>query len=176
MKQLKLILATITVGLFFLSFINDNQTAEVGLDAGNKAPVFKTELIDDTPFNLDDLEGKMVLLNFWASYDSQSRMNNYYLNQLLTEYGNEGFHNGEEFVVVSISLDRFKAPLKLAIEQDETMKFLHICDFKGANGSISKMYNINNPVNILIDGEGRIVNKDVEYSTIERSLAFLAAI
>ncbi|MCG8578634.1 MAG: TlpA family protein disulfide reductase [Bacteroidales bacterium] len=176
MKQLKLILATITVSLFFLSFINDNQDAIVGLEAGNKAPVFQTELIDGTPFNLEDLQGKMVLLNFWASYDAQSRMNNYYLNDLLETYQTQAFHKGEEFVVVSISLDRFKAPLKLAIEQDETMEFMHICDFMGANSSISKMYNIEEPVNILIDGEGRIVNKDVEYSTIEKSLAFLSAI
>ena len=176
MKQLKLILATITVSLFFLSFINDNQDAIVGLEAGNKAPVFQTELIDGTPFNLEDLQGKMVLLNFGASYDAQSRMNNYYLNDLLETYQTQAFHKGEEFVVVSISLDRFKAPLKLAIEQDETMEFMHICDFMGANSSISKMYNIEEPVNILIDGEGRIVNKDVEYSTIEKSLAFLSAI
>ena len=175
MKQLKLILATITVGLFFLSFINDNQAAVVGLEEGDTAPSFQAELIDGTPFNIEDYAGKMVLLNFWASYDAQSRMNNYYLNDIYSTYRKQAFLNGKELVVVSISWDRFKAPLKLAIEQDETMNFMHICDFKGANGSISKMYNINKPVNILIDGEGRIVNKDVEYSKIERSLAFLAA-
>lgn len=176
MKQLKLILATVIVSLSFLSFMNDDNVAEVGLEAGDKAPSFQTVLIDGTPFNLEDLQGKMVLLNFWASYDAQSRMNNYHINELYSTYQNEKFLKGKELVVVSISLDRFKAPLKLAIEQDETMEFKHICDFMGSNGSISTMYNINKPVNILIDGEGRIVNKDVEYSKIERSLAFLSAI
>jgi len=176
MKQLKLILATLIVGLAFLSFMNDNEAGVVGLEAGNKAPVFQTSLIDGTPFNLEDQGGKMVLLNFWASYDAQSRMNNHYLNELYATYQNQAFQNGKELVVVSISLDRFKAPLHLAIQQDETMDFMHICDFMGAKGSISMMYNINEPVNILIDGEGRIVNKDVEYSKIKRSLAFLAAI
>ena len=176
MRQLKLILATITVSLFFLSFMNDSKEAVIGLEAGNKAPVFQAELIDGTPFNLEDLKGKMVLLNFWASYDAQSRMNNFYLNQIHEAYQKQSFHNGEEFVVVSISLDRFKAPLNLAIEQDETMEFMHICDFMGAKSSISTMFNINEPVNILIDGEGRIVKKDVKYSKIEKSLAFLSAI
>ena len=176
MRQLKLILATVTVSLFFLSFITDNQEAVIGLEAGDKAPVIQAELIDGTPFNLKNLNGKMVLLNFWASYDSQSRMHNFYLNQIHKDYQNEDFHNGSEFVVVSISLDRFKAPLHLAIEQDETMNFMHICDFMGANSSISKMYNIKEPVNILIDGEGRIIKYDVKYSQIEKSLAFLAAI
>ncbi|WP_439181778.1 TlpA family protein disulfide reductase [Carboxylicivirga taeanensis] len=176
MKQLKLILATVTVGMSFLSFMIDNQEPLVGLEAGNKAPAFQATLIDGTPFNLENLEGKMVLLNFWASYDAQSRMNNYYLNSLYETYKQERFYKGEEFVVVSISLDRFKAPLHLAIEQDETSDFLHICDYEGINSSISTMYNINQPVNILIDGEGRIVNKDVKYSQIEKSLAFLSAI
>ncbi len=176
MKELKLKLATITVGLFFLSFINDNQTAIVGLEEGNKAPVFQTELIDGTPFDIEDHTGKMVLLNFWASYDAQSRMNNHHLNEIYSTYQKQAFLKGKELVVVSISLDRFKAPLYLAIEQDETMNFMHICDLMGANGHISKMYNIKKPVNILIDGEGRIVNKDVKYSKIEKSLAFLAAI
>ncbi len=176
MKQLKLILATVTVGLFFLSFMNDNQDAIVGLEAGDKAPVFQAEQIDGTPFNLENLDGKMVLLNFWASYDAQSRMNNYYLNELYESYKQQSFYKGEELVVVSISLDRFKAPLNLAIEQDETFDFLHICDYEGTNGSISTMYNITKPVNILIDGEGRIVSKDAKYSKIEKSLAFLSAI
>jgi peroxiredoxin len=176
MRQLNLILATVTVSLFFLSFNTDNHETVIGLEAGNKAPVIQTELIDGTPFNLEDLKGKMVLLNFWASYDSQSRMNNCYLNQIHENYQNVNFQKGNEFVVVSISLDRFKAPLNLAIEQDETMNFMHICDFMGANSSISKMYNIEEPVNILIDGEGRILKYDVEYSQIEKSLAFLAAI
>ncbi len=176
MKQLKLGLATVIVGLGFLSFIDINEEALVGLDAGNKAPAFETELIDGTAFNLRELEGKMVLLNFWASYDAQSRMNNYHFNQMLETYKNERFNNGQEMVIVSISLDRFKAPLNLAIEQDETMNFMHICDFMGTEGNISKLYKINNPINILIDGEGRIVKKDVKYSPIEKSLAFLSAI
>ncbi len=164
------------VGLFFLSFMVDRKGSVVGLDTGNKAPVFQAALMDGTAFNLEDLKGKMILLNFWASYDAQSRMNNYHLLDLLKHYEQKAFISGKELIVVSISLDRFKAPLKLAIEQDQTMRFRHICDFMGANSSISKMYNIEEPVNILIDGEGRIIIKDVKYSKIEKSLAYLSAI
>jgi peroxiredoxin len=176
MKQLKLILATVIVGVGFLSFMGENQAADIGLEIGNEAPDIQTELIDGSSFELSDYRGKMVILNFWASYDAQSRMNNFHLNQIYSDYLNQDFHKGQDLVVVSISLDRFKSPLKLAIEQDETADFKHICDFAGNNGSIAKMYDINNPINILIDGEGRIVTKDVEYSKIEKSLSFLSAI
>lgn len=176
MKQLKLILATVLVGVGFLSFMDDNQAAEIGLKIGDEAPGIHTELIDGSSFELSDYRGKMVILNFWASYHAQSRMNNFHLNQIYTDYLSQDFHKGQDLVVVSVSLDRFKSPLKLAIEQDETAEFKHICDFAGKNGSIAKMYNINNPINILIDGEGRIVTKDAEYSKIEKSLSFLSAI
>lgn len=176
MKQLKLILATAIVGVSFLSFMDTNQAADIGLEIGDEAPSIQSELIDGTTFNLNDYRGKMVILNFWASYDAQSRMNNFHLNQIHSDYLNQSFNKAQDLVVVSVSLDRFKSPLKLAIEQDETADFKHICDFAGITGSIAKMYNINKPVNILIDGEGRIVIKDAKYSKIEKSLAFLSAI
>ncbi len=176
MKQLKLILATVLVGVGFLSFMDDNQAAEIGLEIGNEAPGIHTELIDGSSFNLSDYRGKMVILNFWASYHAQSRMNNFHLNQIRSDYLKQDFHKGQDLVVISVSLDRFKSPLNLAIEQDETTEFKHICDFAGKDGSIAKMYDINNPINILIDGEGRIVIKDAEYSKIEKSLSFLSAI
>ncbi|MCU4173655.1 TlpA family protein disulfide reductase [Carboxylicivirga sp. N1Y90] len=174
--KLKLILATIIIGVGFLSFMDDNQRAEIGLEIGNEAPGIQAELIDGTPLKLEDLKGKMVIINFWASYHAPSRMNNFYLNQLFEKNTGTHFHNGEELVVLSISLDRFRSPLNLAIEQDETENFKHICDFKGMEGDLSKLYNIDEPINILIDGDGRILAKDVGYSKIEKSLNFLSSI
>ncbi len=176
MKQLTLILATAIVGMGFLSFNDDNNQAEVGLEIGNKAPIFQTQQTDGTNFNLKNVEGKMVILSFWASYDSQSRMNNYRLTQLKNEFENSSFHNGQSISVVSISLDRFKSPLRSAITEDEIQDFIHICDFQGKKGSIAQQYQIQAPINILIDGHGRILAKDRKLSKIEKSLIFLAAI
>lgn len=175
MKKLKAILAIFIVSISFVSFNNVKETIEVGLDEGNKAPCFNIRLLDGKPFNLQHLNGKMVMLNFWASYDAQSRINNYYLNDILKKYQEQLFINGNNLVVVSISLDRYKAPLDIAIEQDETQDFTHICDFMGTDGDISRLYNIDTPMNILIDGDGRIVCKDLNYSKIEESLSLLAA-
>jgi len=174
--KLKLLLATIIIGIGFLSFMDDNQKAEIGLEIGNQAPDIQTELIDGTPLKLEDFKGKMVIINFWASYHAPSRMNNFYLKQLLEGNTKTHFHNGEELVVLSISLDRFRSPLNLAIEQDETEVFKHVCDYKGMEGDLSILYNIDEPMNILIDGDGRILAKDVGYSKIEKSLSFLSSI
>ena len=83
------------------------------------------------------------------------------------------FSHGRDIVVVSISLDRFKSPLNQAIRQDETESFNHICDYLGIKGEIAKLYAISEPVNILLDGQGRILVKDKQYNKLEKSLSFL---
>lgn len=174
MKQLKIILATVFVGLGFLSFMNDSQVPTIGLEIGDKAPVIQTTLLQGEPFELDSLQGKMVILNFWASYDAPSRMNNYQLNQIHSNYQDTRFHKGQNLEVVSISLDRFHHPLQLAIKQDETAHFKHVCDFMGVEGSIATAFEVEAPINLLIDGQGRILAKDTSLEKIEKSLAFLA--
>nr|WP_321407615.1 TlpA disulfide reductase family protein [uncultured Carboxylicivirga sp.] len=176
MKQLKLMLATVFVGIAFLSFIDDKNLAEVGLDIGNEAPVIKTQTIDGVDFDLNEFKGKMVIINFWASYHAQSRMNNYQLTQINKQYSKSSFRNGQDLVIVNISLDRFKSPMNLAIEQDEIAEFIQICDFTGKEGEVAQSYQINEPVNILLDGEGRILAKDAGLSKIEKSLNILSAI
>lgn len=174
MKQLKIILATVFVGLGFLSFMNDTHEPTIGLKIGDKAPAIVASSIKGHPFNLNALEGKMVILNFWASYDAQSRMNNFELNQIFSSYQDVSFHNGNNLEIVSISLDRFHYPMELAIQQDETEEFTHVCDFRGAEGEIAKTYKVNAPINILIDGHGRILAKDTSLQKIKKSLTFLA--
>lgn len=122
----------------------------------------------------DSLNGKMLLLNFWASYDAQSRMNNYHLVQLSETYKNSQFYNGEGLQVVSISLDRYKSPLKKAIETDGTKNFYHICDFKGTESELAKSFDINRPVNLLLDADGKIVARDFNVEALATALEMLS--
>ena len=94
-----------------------------------------------TMIKLSDYKGRMVLLNFWASYDSQSRINSYNLTRLHSLYQDCRFENGQGFEVLSISLDRFKSPLREAIERDRTKYFDHACDYKGREGNLVKRNN-----------------------------------
>nr|WP_319400108.1 TlpA disulfide reductase family protein [uncultured Carboxylicivirga sp.] len=176
MKQLKLILATVFVSVSFLSFIDDKNQTEIGLEIGNQAPAIESQTLNGANFDLSNLKGKMVILNFWASYNAQSRMNNYQLTQIYEQFKNTSFHNGQDLAIINISLDRFKSPLNLAILQDEIADFTQICDYAGKEGNIAREYHINTPVTILLDGEGRILAKDAGLSKIEKSLNFLSAI
>ncbi len=173
MRKLKLVLLIVLAGPGFISFINGVPEPKVGLETGDKVPEFKTTLINGADFNLESLRGKMVLIDFWASYDGESRVDNHQKMILQKEFANSKFYNGEGFIVVSISLDRFKSPLEKAIREDGLTNALHICDYLGAESSIAKAYNVTKPTNYLIDGDGRLIAKSTDINKVTSSLEYL---
>jgi thiol-disulfide isomerase/thioredoxin len=145
------------VGVGFLSLISDTKIPGEGLALGNKAPQIKDTLLNGSYFNLEDCKGKMVLIDFWASYDAGSRIENHTKASLLETFADKNFLKGKGFLIVSISLDRFKTPLTRAIEADMLGYPYHICDYNGRESKVVKTYQAQDLKKYLIDGEGRIV-------------------
>ncbi len=161
----------------FLAIVLSSATDDFnkrGEQTADQIPAIITSLIDGTPFTADTLKGKMIVINFWASYHAESRMNSYLLVNLANSYKKSSFFNGKGLEVVSISLDRFKSPLKRAIEIDGTQTFYHICDYMGAESALIKSFEITQPINLLVDGDGRIIARDFEVKEIESTLKLLA--
>ena len=76
--------------------------------------------------SLSDLRGKVVLVDFWASWCGPCRRENPNVVRAWNEYHDRGFE------VFSVSLDRDVAKWKRAIEQDGLIWDDHISDLKGA--------------------------------------------
>lgn len=158
-------------GLVFLSFINGSTEPRVGLKVGDRVPQINHPLFNGQPFHTDSLLGKMVLIDFWASYDAPSRIESYDKHKLLQTYQNSIFLNGKGFEVVSVSLDRFRTPLLHAIEQDQLERFKHLCDFQGRKSGIAKRFNNQNKLtSYLVDGDGRIVATSNDIGQISHTL------
>ena len=169
--RLKVLIMIVIVGLAFLSFINESNEPVTGLQVGNKVPTIQSHLLDGTQFNLDSLKGKMVLIDFWASYDAPSRLDNFRKKLILEQYKNSGFVNAQGLVILSVSLDRFKSPLKQSIQRDEIEQFLHMCDFKGHESDIAQTFLADKELtNFLIDGKGRIVARSTRLEKIQSTL------
>ena len=134
-----------------------------------------TEEVSGRQFSTDSLKGKMIILNFWASYDAQSRINSYQLLQVAEDYESQNFHNGDGLEVVSISLDKYHSPLKKAIQTDGTERFHHICDYKGTDSEWAKLFEVYRPVNLLIDADGVIIARDFNVETMRTTLNMLAS-
>jgi len=174
MKNKLLLIITLT-GIVFLSFINGSPEPRVGLDIGNKVPEISHPLLDGTPFNSEDLKGKMVLIDFWASYDAQSRVENPLKTKMLETYNNQEFLNGKDLIIVSISLDRFETPLNQVIIQDNLKALHHICNFRGRESELAKNFKVAEQMkNYLVDGDGRIVAVTNNIQKIDQTLARLS--
>ncbi len=170
----KLLLITILAGIGFLSFINGSHEPGEGLQVGDKIPTIDRKLLNGNPLHMDSLKRKMVFLDFWASYDAKSRTESYKKREIFNKYKDASFLNGKELVIVSISLDRFKTPLKQAIERDGMHEFKHICTFNGRESELAKRFESTRQLtDYLVDGDGRIVASTREIEKIEQTLARL---
>ena len=136
---------------------------------GNPAPeIAKNDLVTGKPFALSSLKGKVVLLDFWASWCVPCRKSNPHVKALYEKYKKKGF----DVVYVADNDSRPEDALK-AIDQDGIRKYHHVLrglkTLKDANGKmtgfdksedVSEQYAIHFlPTKYLIDREGKIIGK-----------------
>ncbi len=138
---------------------------------GNPAPeIAKNDLVTGKPFALSSLKGKVVLLDFWASWCVPCRKSNPHVKALYEKYRKKGF----DVVYVADNDSRPEDALK-AIDQDGIRKYHHVLrglkTLKDANGKmtgfdksedVSEQYAIHFlPTKYLIDREGKITERDL---------------
>lgn len=149
-----LILMTISTGLFA-----QKKAHLQGIDTGITAPGFVLPTADGDTFNLSDLRGKVVLINFWASWCAPCREKAPALLELHENYQNEEFDDGETgFEIVCVSLDRNQAAWKNGIQKDQIDGLVNVGDMKGWKSEAARTYSIKRiPTMVLINGTGEIV-------------------
>ena len=98
--------------------------------------------------NLSSLQGKVVLIDFWASWCGPCRRSEPELKKLYDKYQTKGFE------IYGISVDEDKFAWKNAIKQDK-IDWLHVNDDKGeVAGKWNVMYI---PNTYLLDKTGKVV-------------------
>lgn len=104
---------------------------------------------------LSKLKGKMVLIDFWASWCKPCRHENPNVVEAYNKYRKAKFKNAKGFEVFSVSLDRSEEAWKKAIKMDGLVWKNHGWD---KDGAASKSYRVNSiPTAFLIDGDGNII-------------------
>lgn len=114
---------------------------------------------------LSDLRGKVVLLDFWASWCGPCRRENPNVTRIYSQYHDKGFE------VFSVSLDSDAASWKLAIEADKLVWPNHVSDLKKWQSKAAAIYGVRSiPSTFLLDKEGRIVQRDLRGADLEKAV------
>lgn len=168
-----LLAAVSLIGLGFAEGLyKEEKLAEaVAVNIGEKAPEITMMDPDGNERKLSDLKGKVVLIDFWASWCRPCRMENPNVVKTYNKYKNENFKYGEGFEVFSVSLDRNKTDWKKAINQDGLVWENHVSDLQHWNSAAAQAYGVNSiPQTFLIDGEGVVLAKNLRGGALANAL------
>ncbi len=120
----------------------------------------KIEDSEENEISLSSLRGKVVLLNFWASWNSESRGFNHRLKSIYDQYHDRGFE------VYSISLDSDRNSWRNAIFFEE-YPWINVSELTYPYSQAATLYNVTSlPSNYLIDRDANIVAKNVAGKTL----------
>ena len=132
---------------------------------GAMAPELAFENPEGKIMKLSDLRGKVVLIDFWASWCRPCRMENPNVVAAYKKYNSKGFE------VFSVSLDRDKASWMKGIKDDGLIWPNHVSDLGYWNSQGAKIYGVSSiPATFLINKEGKIVAKNLRGAALENAL------
>lgn len=124
---------------------------------GGQAPDFSLNDLDGVEVRLSNLRGKIVLLEFWATWCPPCRESIPAMNELYKKYNDKGL------VLLGISVDKGQNIVEdiRAFIREYAIQYPIVIDSKNVN-LLYGVYSI--PTLILIDKAGKIVLKNIGFS------------
>ena len=114
---------------------------------------------------LSSLRGKIVLLDFWASWCGPCRRENPNVVKLYHKYKDKGF------AIFSVSLDSKRERWIDAIHKDGLVWPDHVSDLRGWRNQASNKYGVSSiPTTFLLDANGKIIGKNLRGIALEEKL------
>lgn len=149
---------------------NLNDQKKESPEIGSLAPKFSGPDLNGNIIELDNINSKVIMIDFWASWCAPCRDENPDLVDLNTKYSTD------EFQIVGVSLDKNKESWENAIIEDKLTDWVHVSHVKFWNEPIARLYNVTKmPTSYLLNSEKKIIGIDVKGSELDKRISVLLA-
>jgi peroxiredoxin len=150
--------------LFILPVIFISLAVKAQIKFGYDAPEIALPDVNGDTLHLSSLKGKVVLLDFWASWCGPCRATNKQLVKLYPKFKDKGFE------IFSVSLDANSKSWKKAIQKDK-ISWLQVNDSGDFDAATAVKWRIDAiPTSYLIDRDGKLVAMDLQGKDLANAL------
>jgi thiol-disulfide isomerase/thioredoxin len=141
------------------------QKIQAALAVGVKFPDFNEKDTAGKPLSIANYNGKVVLIDFWATWCGPCRAE---LPNVIATY--KKYHN-QGFEIIGISLDQDQAKLT-GFTKDMNMTWPQYFDGQSWQNKLAVKYGIESiPATFLLDGNGKIIGRDLRGDELTQAVA-----
>ncbi|SFF62504.1 Peroxiredoxin [Halobacillus alkaliphilus] len=155
------VILAVMAGLVIFALISNAKEENSVIAQGEQAPNFQLQKFGSggETMALDDLKGKGVMVNFWATYCGPCKDEMPYMEELYPEFREKGVE------ILAVNLDSTELVVQNFIDQ-YNLSFPVLQD---KNGQVMDLYNVSNlPATLFINSEGEIVEKVIGPLTLSK--------
>ena len=133
-------------------------------EVGGKVADIQLNTEDGSQVNLSSIKAKYILIDFWASWCGPCRRESEGLNKIYANYSRE------DFDIYGVSLDDKRDKWIKALEKDNRI-WTNVSSLKGFKTAAAFDYTVTAlPDNYLIDGDRKIIGKNIHGEELEKLL------
>ncbi|UOQ42665.1 thiol-disulfide oxidoreductase ResA [Halobacillus salinarum] len=163
------VLLVVMAGLVVFAIFSSRNDDKQVIAKGEKAPNFQLEKFgsDGETLALEDLKGKGVMINFWATYCPPCKEEMPYFEQVYSKYKDKGV----EFVTVNLD------STDLVVQKFINKYQLSFPVLRDKSGEVMDLYNVDNlPATLFVNKDGEIVDKVIGELTLDKLEGYLKEI
>lgn len=158
------------IGALTMAFTVENDMGYLGI--GDPAPDIVLKNHKGSKKKLSQYQGKVVLVQFWASWCLPCRQFSDDWVNVYKKYKKSKFQDAKGFEIYSISLDKKKKAWKKATKKDGLPWKANTIDKKGWDSDYAFIYGVNSlPADFLLDADGNIIAKNLTPYQLDRLLS-----